>query len=216
VQNVDLRERLGELARTLTPRRDRYCGADPTGAVQVEFAGGRAPTATVRLAQHWRRTVGVSSLGPAVLAAVHAAATARLTTWASGTDEDQREHPSAPRPEVPVEQRTAPPDLETVTRAWRDLREFASRLTELHSAPSTIHSSGQHVAVTVQAGAITVIHVDQSLAEMAQDSEIERILTDTINRAFAAIAALPERALDGCPDLRRVLTAHGAGPNGPR
>jgi hypothetical protein len=208
VQNADLRERLGELARTLTPRRARYCGADPTGAVQVELADGHAPTATVRLAQHWRRTVSVSSLGPAVLAAVHAAAAARLTTWASG--------PSTPRPEVPTEQRTAPQDLETVTRAWRDLREFASRLTELHSSPSTIHSSGQHVAVTVQAGAITAIHVDQSLAETAQDSEIERILTDTINRAFAAIAALPERALDGCPDLRHVLTAHGAGPNGPR
>lgn len=199
--NTDIGRRLDELSLTFAPPPDRYRGTDPAGAVQVE-AGGPDSTPSIRLDAHWRRIVDTRGLGAAVLAALHAANLARLAASATrAEDRPQRapgSRPAEPSGWSPSRQATRQ-DMESLTRAWRDLREFTHRPAELHAVPSTIHSRGRQVAVTVHHGTLVAVDVDPSWADAARGREIERIVADTVARVQAAIAAVPGRALDGCP-----------------
>jgi hypothetical protein len=185
--------------------RARYRGTDPSTTVTVEIDGA-VRDARVGLGRGWRRALSPDRLGPAVSHAFAAATTARLEAWAATTT------PTAPPPVAPAPSVTTEPASRDVVdrlgRAWRDLHEFGLRLTELHQSTQTVFSPGRHAAATVRGGQIVSVDLDRTWRRHAPDADLEHHLTAVLNAALAAVAAVPKRALEGCPDLADVLAGH--------
>lgn len=189
----------------------RYRGRDGSGLVQVEVDGAARHVA-VLLAPGWRRTIGGPGLGAAVLAAFGAASTARLTAWAERAA-DRRQPDGAPASAMVASQAQRPPEvIASLAQAWRDLREYQLRLTELSAAAGTTAGPGRNVVVTVRAGQIAGIVVAPDWVRTATDTDVERATGQTLRAALDDLARLPERALEGCPALRAVLAAQQAAP----
>jgi hypothetical protein len=191
----------------------RYQGCDGSDLVQVEVDGAARHVA-VALESGWRRTIGGPALGAAILAAYTAATTARLTAWAEQAAErrDTGDVGNAPAPAMVDRQvpwpRATPEMVQSLSRAFCDLREFGLRLTELHAATTTTASPGRIVVVTARAAQITGIELAPDWLRTAGDADIERVTGQTLRAALDDLARLPERALEGCPDLQAVLADH--------
>jgi hypothetical protein len=208
--------RRSEQVTTGVPTPDpeaRYQGRDGSDLVQVEVDGA-ARHAAVALESGWRRTIGGPALGAAILAAYTAATTARLTAWAEQAAErrDTGDGGDAPAPAMVDRQvtwpRATPAMVQSLSRAFRDLREFGLRLTALHAATTTTASPGRTVVVTARAAQIVGIELAPDWLRTAGDSDIERQTGHTLRAALDDLVRLPERALEGCPDLQAVLAAH--------
>lgn len=170
----------------------RYSGEDGTGRVHVELDGAARDVA-VALDDGWRSAVVPDGLAAAVLQAFSAAAAARLTAWATAPFGESG------RP------RSRRPSTGPSSRAWRDLREFRRRLTALHDIADTAASPGRLVVATVRAGMLVGLELDPHWLRTAATTDVERHVGHALRAALALIAALPERALEGCPDLAAVL-----------
>lgn len=180
------------------PPDDRYSGEDSSGRVRVEVDGAASDVAVV-LADGWRAAVPRAGLAGAVLQAFSAATTARLTAWATA--------PTAPREQDrPAWPQASWPTADSLSRAWRDLREFRLRLTSLHAATETVSSPGRQVVVTIAGGQPVGLELDPEWLRTATSQDLERHIGHALRAALARIATLPERALEGCPDLQALLS----------
>jgi DNA-binding protein YbaB len=191
------------------PPDGRYPGEDGSGQVRVEVDGAAREVAVV-LADGWRSTIGPDGLAAAVLQAFSAATTARLTAWATAPATAGSSPPSPGEPEQPPVQPPRPQasrvTLDSLSRAWRDLREFRLRLTALHAATETVSSPGRLAVVTVAGGQLVSLDLDPDWLRTATSRDLERHIRLALRAALATIAALPERALEGCPDLQALLS----------
>jgi hypothetical protein len=178
------------------PPAERYAGADGSGRVRVEIDAA-ARDAVVVLEPGWRSAAGAAGLGAAVLHAFAAATSARLTDWATA--------PVA-RVAPPSPSHGDRPTAETVSRAWRELREYRRQLTALHTATESVSSPGRRVVVTVAAGRLAGIQIDAVWQRTAIPPELERHIGHALRGALALIAGLPQRALDDYPALRALLS----------
>ena len=210
---MDGRERLAghrdvQAALPSLPPDGRYWGEDDSGRVRVEVDGAARDVAVV-LAGGWRSTVGPEGLAAAVLEAFSAATTARLTAWATAPATEGTSSPPPEQTQLPVQ---APwPQASRVTvgslsRAWSDLREFQRRLTTLHAATETVSSPGRLAVVTVAGGQPVGLDLDPDRLRTATSRDLECHIGHALRAALATIAALPERALEGCPDLQALLS----------
>lgn len=181
------------------PPDGRYSGEDGSGQVRIEIDGA-ARDAAVVLASAWRSAVPPAGLPAAVLQAFTAATTARLIAWATAPATEQL--PSIQPPMPRANQLT----VDSLSRAWRDLREFQQRLTTLHNATETASSPGRLAIVTVAGGQLVAIDLDPDWLRTATSQDIERHIGHALRAALSMIATLPERALEGCPDLAALLT----------
>jgi hypothetical protein len=177
------------------PSTGRHQGSDPSGTVRVEIDDD-ARHARVSFAAGWRDGVGVPGLGPAVEQAVGAAAAARLRARAAA--------PSASPPDPQLDRPSGSP-AEVVDDAWRDLREFQVRLAQLNDLVITVSGPDDRVRVTIRGGRLVAVDPDLRWASTASDAELTDHLQKALRAALATVAALPERALDGCPGLRARL-----------
>jgi hypothetical protein len=180
------------------PPDGRHSGEDGSGRVRVELDGA-ARDATVVLADGWRSAVPLAGLAGAVLQAFSAATTARLAAWAAAPAAPSDQGP----PPSPQASRLA---TDSLSRAWRDLREFRLRLTTLHAATETVSSPGRRAVVTVAVGQPVSLDLDPEWLRTATTRDLERHIGQALRAALARIATLPERALEGCPDLRAFLS----------
>jgi hypothetical protein len=181
----------------------RYLGRDASELVQVEI-DGPARHVAVSLEREWRGKVGGDALGAAILTALTAATTARLTVWAEQAA-DRRVTDETPAP-VPVDRPHATPEtIHLLSRAIRDLHEYRHRLTELHAALTTQAGPGRTVVVTMHAGQIAGIEFDPDWLQTATTTDIERQAGHTLSAALDDLARIPDEALEDCPDLRTVL-----------
>ncbi|MHA6616772.1 hypothetical protein [Pseudonocardia sp. DLS-67] len=185
-------------ARPVWPH-GRYPGEDGTRRVHVELDGAARDVAVV-LDDGWRSALGPQGLAAAVLQGFSAATTARLAAWAT-----------APFAE-PARARPHPPATASSSRAWRDLREFRHRLTTLHHATETAASPGRLVVATIRAGGLVGLELDPQWLRTAATTDVERHIGHALRAALALIAALPERALQGCPDLAAFLAGSPFAP----
>ncbi len=148
------------------------------------------------LGNGWRSTAGPKGLSAAVLQAFSAATIARLTAWAAALATEQRPLPIRP-PTSPAARLT----VDALARAQRDLREFQHRLTTLHEATETASSPGGLAVVQVARGQLVGLELDSTWLRTATSPDVERHIGHALGAALTLIAALPERALEGCPGL---------------
>lgn len=176
-----------------------YSGEDPTGRVHVTLDGA-ARHAAVVLGDGWRRSVGTAGLAAAVLQAFSAATTARLAAWAAA---------SAVAPNAPGrgEAQRAAVDIGSLSRARRELRELRQRLAAMHRATETASSPGRRAVAVVTGGRVTGLELDPEWLRTAATRDVERHTGHALRGALALLSALPERALEGCPDLAALLAA---------
>jgi hypothetical protein len=191
---------MDEGERPALPPDARYAGADGSGRVRVELDGA-ARDAAVVLEPGWRSAVGTDGLGAAVLEAVSAATSARLTAWVSAPA--ARVQPS----------RTDRPGVETMSRAWHELREFRQRLTTLHATTESVSSPRRRVVVTVAAGRLAGVEIDPAWQRAATTRDLQHHIEHALRAALALITTLPERALDGYPALRALLAGTPSAPD---
>lgn len=179
-----------------------HVGTDPTDTVRVRI-DGTATDAQVTLEPGWRTELPPDRLGDAVRQAFTAATVARLAAWAEGPS------PTAARPPTPRGAGgSRPPTREAVdalARAWRDVREFALRLTELNAAVRTAASPGALATATVRGGQLVALDVQPAWGRVADDDDLEHHLGHALRAALNLIATTPQQALDGCPDLVAAL-----------
>jgi DNA-binding protein YbaB len=199
------------------PPDARYSGEDSSGRVQVEIDGAARDVA-VALADGWRSAVGSEGLASAVLQAFSAATTARLTAWATAPATEGTGPVAPAEPGQPPMQLPSPQErqltADSLSRAWRDLREFRLRLTTLHRATDTVSSPGRLAVVTVAGGQLLSLELDPDWLRTATSQDLERHIGHALRAALAMIAALPERALEGCPDLQALLARSPFSPFG--
>ncbi|MGQ0576695.1 MAG: hypothetical protein ACT4RN_21215 [Pseudonocardia sp.] len=196
----------------------RHAGSDPSAQVRVEI-DGTATSVRVALSPGWRAAVRPSGLGIAVLQAFTAATTARLAAWAeAGALAPAGTAPLGPfasragftAPAAVTQPRAEPvthADADRVRRAWRDLREFRLRLADLAATAHTVTDPARLVTVTVAASGIVAVELDAHWGAAAPDHELELHLEQALGRGVGLHATFPDRALDGCPDLRTLLDA---------
>jgi hypothetical protein len=190
------RERLDDSRHARMPwPHGRHSGEDGTGRVRVELDCA-ARDVDVVLENGWRSAVGPKGLGAAVLQAFSAATIARLTAWATALATEQRLPPILP-PTWPAARLT----IDALAHAWRDLREFQHRLTTLHEATETVSSPGGLAVVEVARGQLVGLELDSTWLRTATSPDVERHIGHALGAALTLIAALPERALEGCPGL---------------
>jgi hypothetical protein len=190
-----------------------YSGRDSAERVRIDLDGA-ARNVTVALEDGWRAAVGTAGLAPAVLQAFSAATSARLAAWAaapgaaitSPLPDDQERGPAWPT----SRQLTS----DSLSRAWRDLREFRLRLEALHEAGETVSSPGGLVIVTIARGQLVGVDLDSDWLRTATSRDIERHVGLALRDALALIATLPERALEGCPDLAALVAGSSFSPWG--
>jgi hypothetical protein len=185
-----------------------HLGTDSTGCVRVTLDDD-AVHVEVALARDWRSSHRTEGLGPALFEAFTQAAAVRFAAWAEQPvepDDAPEDDAAVPHHRLPG---SGPHGVTSLLRAWRDLGEFRIRLHEIHSAAATTGSPDQEVTVQVRGAAIVAVHVDRTWSRGAPDSEIERRAGQALTAALAMIADVPQRALEGCPDLREVLAAEG-------
>lgn len=175
------------------------CG--PCGSVRVRIDGSGYDV-RIGLDRQWRTVVGPDRLGAAVLAALDAAALDRLASWVSG--------PVAPAPVRPSAAVT-PERADRLRRAGRDLREFRGRLAELQRTESRVPGPGRRVTAVLRGGQVVGLDLDPVWRRIAPDAELERHVELTLSAGLRHAAALPERALEGCPDLVAVLAGAPGG-----
>jgi hypothetical protein len=171
-------------------------GADPSHTVHVRIDDA-ACDAQVSLDPGWRTRVGVRGLGAAVAQAFGAAVAARLEAWAAAAP--------APAPAAAPLPSAARPGPEAAAQAWRDLREFQVRMAELHDAATEVADPGARVRVTVRGGQVVAVQPEPRWAATARDADLVMHSAQALRAALAAAAALPDRALVGCPELRARL-----------
>lgn len=152
-------------------------GKDRAGLVGVRIE----PDGQVSVRLSPGRRAGEGELGAAVVEAVRSAT-----------------------PAVPPARRRL--DAETVSRAWRDLREFRSRLDDLRGASATAVSPRRRVVVTAIAGQPVDIEIDAAWRRCATDQDLADHLGYALSTVVAAGAVWWAEALAGCPDLREVMS----------
>ena len=179
-----------------------YGGADASGAVRVRLDAGGGDVA-VELERGWRTRVGADGLGRAVVQAFAAACAARLAAWATGPARRPVDGVAPDAAPGPTSAAAAGERVRAVLRARRDLPEYARRLAELHRAPAAVTSPCGRVRVTVAAGQVVAVEPDAAWIVTAGDPA--PALTGGLRAALRTVAAVPERALDGCPDLVDLL-----------
>lgn len=234
-----LHRQADELARTLAAgsaaTRAEFTGGDGAGVVEVTIDASGAP-ARVRLARDWRQSVGVSGLGPAVLAALSAATTQRLTVWAAGVAGGVDEPPpDGPRPAGPASTRTgegdAPggaggrvelgdPTSRQSIHALRDLMDLVTdvtdRLGELAGAATTAAEgevtatdAGRTVRVTATGGTVTAVEFDDHWLRTADHQRVADAIGAALAASTEAAARARQELLDSVPGMERIrqLTA---------
>jgi hypothetical protein len=167
-------------------------GTDRSGTVGVEIGAGSVDARLVLVAG-WRRRVGLRDLGRAVVEAFDGALAGHLVAPAA-----------APAGAAPVPG-GATDDAAVLDRAWREMREFRSRLAELVGDPVTVTDARGRVRAVVGGGRLAGVELDPRWAARATDAELAEHVEQALRSAAAAVAGLPVRALDGCPNLRAVL-----------
>lgn len=228
----------GEAARyarifSVEPDEDRtFDGHDETELVHAEVdANGRVTD--ISLDREWDKTIDPRTLGAAVIAAVNAATTARLTSWADrvAAAEDEPESPSpAPAPELEpvtinpssqtienllyllhrVGQETAPPppparrrDRDAYDDDEDDAMPVRTRLTRGKS-------DGGHVVVGLDGTTVAEVQVETDSIWVGTSNNIE--VAGELRQAFAAAyekadeQAPAERSDSAVAELR-ALTA---------
>jgi hypothetical protein len=185
-------------ARTEHSPPSRYSGEDGTGRIHVELDGA-ARDVVVVLADGWRSAVGSEGLAAAVLLAFSAASTARLIAFTTGPAAEHQ------RPIPPPRLQANRPTSDSLSRAWRDLREFQRRLATLHGATETASSPGGLAVATVAGGRLVGLELEPDWLADATPRDLERHIGDALRGALTLIAEVPERALEGCPDLTALL-----------
>ncbi|OZM76981.1 hypothetical protein [Pseudonocardia sp. MH-G8] len=176
------------------PPDGRYSGEDGSGHVRVEIDSA-ARHVVVALWGGWRGALAGNKLAAAVLQAVFGATTARLTAWAAG-----------PVAQVPPPTRAGRAAVSSTSQAWQELREFRQRLSTLLAATGSVSSPGRKVVVTVADGGLVGVEIDPAWQRIATSRDLEHHVAHALRGAFALIAGLPERALDGYPALRALLS----------
>jgi hypothetical protein len=192
-------------------------GRERTDAVSAEFSGldasrtvrlwladsGRG--ARVGLDRRWRAAVGPERLGGAAVEALGAAVVAQVGAWSGGSI------PSAPA--WGTDRLGSGASLETsahLRRACQDLREFRAQLAALAGATWTVPGAGRLVVAVLRAGQVVGLELDPRWRRVASDGELEHHIGHTLSMGLRQCATLPQRALDGCPDLAAVLARAGA------
>jgi hypothetical protein len=177
---------------------DELAVFDASGTVGLRL--GRTDTdVRIRLERGWRAAVGPGRLGAAVLQAHGRLELARFAGWSR--------EPVSPAPVPP-----AALDAAQLGRAWQDMREFQLRLTELGATTWTVAGPGRLVSAVLRGSQVVDLDLDPQWQRIASDAELEHHIGHTLGVALGQAAALPERALNGCPDLAAVL-AHSSRPS---
>lgn len=168
--------------------QDHYRGTDRSGTVGVQAEAGSVEARLVLLAG-WRRAVGLHGLGRAVVEAFDGALAGHLA--------------------APSGVATAAPggvtDAAVLARAWRELREFRSRLAALVGGSVTVTDPRGRVRAVVRGGRLAAVEPDPHWAARATDAELAETVEQALRGAAVAVAGLRARALGGCPNLRWVL-----------
>ncbi|MGH8967486.1 MAG: hypothetical protein ACRDXB_19455 [Actinomycetes bacterium] len=193
------------------PPNTWYSGEDGSGRVRVEIDDAARGVAVV-VEDGWRTAPTAEGLAGAVLEAFSAAINARLTAWAASPPADLATDEQARPPAAPATDVT----LTSLSRAWRDLREFQHRLTTLHAATETVPGPGRPAVATIAGGQLVRLDLDPEWLRTATAQDLERHIAHALRAALDRIATLPERALEGCPDLQSLLSTTGFSPFGPR
>lgn len=192
-----------------------HAGVDRGEVVRVKLDPA-ARRALVSLDPGWRRRVGGEALGAAAVEAFADAARARLVASAASGGRASGEDPSGDPWEsggrrIPGRPGATAPghSVDELLRAWRDMREFQQRLVELHAGEQTAGSDRNRVVARIRAGDIVGVQVDRLWLHEATDRDLEQHLGQALTAGLQLIASTPQRALEGCPDLQKVLATTG-------
>lgn len=177
-----------------------HTASDDAGRVQVGI-DATGLSVQVGVVAGWRRSGSAESLASATLAAYAAAGLARL---AAGESEPSAIAPPSRSVERPPESASVARAL--LHRAFRDLDEFRLQLARLNAVESTVTDPGRLVTVTLRGAQIVGLDVESQWLRSANDADVGQRLGAALTAAVRAGRALPNRALDGCPDLVAVLT----------
>lgn len=178
--------------------------ADPTEEHPVRIIVDNVTGAvSVRIRWNWRRTIGVAGLPAATLAALSMVAQQHMQAARETTPPDFR----------PLEQSLPESHTDRVSligRAIRDLDEFRLALADLPTSECRVQDPAQRVTVTIRQNDISQIDFDDQWIDQAGDTAVELALSSALSAALRQLTSRPVRALDGCPDLRKLLQASGS------
>jgi hypothetical protein len=206
---VDQAEILGQLQRrfaapaAVAGRAEdptaRHPGIDASGLVRVELdPAGRA--VDVHVHPSWPRRLGSSGLEAALVQAFSAAGLARLATWAGAG-------PAVSRPAHRA--REGAMTAESVLRASAELAEYRLQLRDRLAAETVSRGPAGRVVVVTRGGQVVRVELHRGWLATANPGAIGRHAAEAFRMAVDAVAALPDRALHGCPDLRALLGGEG-------
>jgi hypothetical protein len=172
--------------------QDHHRGTDRSGTVGVQVEIG---SVDARLVLHagWRRQVGLHGLGRAVVEAFDGALARHLVA------------PTGVATPAPGRIAGGVTDAAVLDCAWREMREFRSRLAELVGGSSTVTDARGRVRAVVRGGRLAAVEPDPRWAARATDAELAEPVEQVLRAAAVAVAGLRARALGGCPNLRAVL-----------
>jgi len=198
---------------------DTFTGTDVTGAVEVVVTGSGA-AAEALLRPDWRDRLRADGLGPAVVAASSAAATARLSAWGAGMAEQagaagSAEAVSGPVGAGPVVFEPGDPGSRQSQLAVEDLLDLIydldgrlpAVLAASEVAATTPVIAENHAAttrVTMIGGSVTRVDFDAVWLRSAQHQRIAAAITETLIAAHQTADARRGQALEDSPGFARL------------
>jgi DNA-binding protein YbaB len=195
-----------------------FAGQDPAGQVTVSVdADGRVTD--VELARDWDDTIDPRGLGAAVVAAVGAATTQRVTAWADrvASAADEPAEPEPPRTPAPVAINPSPRVVEDMLyllhRVGRETKpERGGRRPEPVPVPQRTkgRSAGGHVTVVLDGRTVAEVRVETNTMWIGGANHLE--VASELRGAFEAAyrragEEAPARRSDGAVAELQALTA---------
>jgi DNA-binding protein YbaB len=219
----ELQREAADLARRLsaasTAAEAEFVGSDSAGVVEITIGSDGAPT-RVRLDSGWRQVVGITGLGAAVIAALTAAVTERLSAWAGGMAPAGDGRPAALDTEPYRHAELGDPSSRQSALALRDLMalvdDVTARLPEVAQAAEaattasvTATNGGRTVRVTTVGGMVSAVDFDEQWLRSADHQRIEQAIQEALTTSVRDCAQARLEAFAAVPGLDRVraLTA---------
>lgn len=218
----ELQREADELAERLSAAaavEAEFTGGDSAGVVEITVGFDGAAT-RVRLDPGWRRAVGVTGLGSAIIAALTAATRQRLNAWAGGMLPAVSGPPVTAGPEPDRHGDLGDPSSRQSALALGEVMglvaEVTARLPEMAEAAEAVATrsvtstdGARKVRVTATGGMVSAVDFDESWLRSADRQRIATTIQETLAASVYEAARARQQVFDAVPGLGRVrrLTA---------
>lgn len=199
---AELGREAASLSRKLVvaPERLAGCrGSDDTGTVTVELNGAGLVT-KVEVREGWRRRLPAHQVGPAILAAVEAAAERRLERWAAEVTENH-EAPESPFV-VPAVEPATPDAIQAIFGLIEQAEKETAGVVDLHTRATRGASPGGHVTVTLTGKQLTAVDVDGQWLRLANHTDLATAAHAAIRAAYRVAREHADGVLTGSAAVR--------------